>query len=94
MMKGRAMFTMLLSRVDMKTPVATMRKVGHLFAGEDTEGICCLWDTEGICCLWGKKSGIGRPDALALVDFFVMYRKSADPAKRIAATMAFYDCTH
>jgi hypothetical protein len=79
------MFTMLLSRVDMKTPVATMRKVGHLFAGEDTEGICCLW---------GKKSGIGRPDALALVDFFVMYRKSADPAKRIAATMAFYDCTH
>jgi hypothetical protein len=29
---------MLLSRVDMKTPVATMRKVGHLLAGEDTEG--------------------------------------------------------
>jgi hypothetical protein len=40
------MFTMLLSRVDMKTPVATMRKVGHLFAGEDTEGICCLWKKE------------------------------------------------
>ena len=33
---------MLLSRVDMNTPLATMRNVGHLFAGEDTEGFCCL----------------------------------------------------
>jgi len=45
-MKGRAIFTMLLSRVDMKTPVATMRKVGHFFAGEDTEGIGCLGEKE------------------------------------------------
>jgi len=42
------MFTMLLSRVDMKTPVATMRKVGHLFAGEDTEGFCCLKEKERV----------------------------------------------
>jgi hypothetical protein len=60
MMKGRAMFTMLLSRVDMKTPVATRRKVGHLFAGEDTGGSVAS----------GKKSGIFRSDALALADFF------------------------
>ena len=54
-MKGRAIFTMLLSKVDMKTPVATMRKMGHLFAGEDTGRSCCL----------GEKSGIGRPVAMA-----------------------------
>jgi hypothetical protein len=59
------MFTMLLSRVDMKTPVATTRKVGHLFAGEDTEGICCL----------GKKERVLAPAALPPADFFVVYRK-------------------
>jgi hypothetical protein len=49
------MFTMLLSRVDMKTPVATTRKAGHLFAGEDTEGICCL----------GKKRAGSRAGGIA-----------------------------
>jgi hypothetical protein len=29
--------------------VATMRKVGHLFAEGDTEGICCLGEKEREC---------------------------------------------
>jgi hypothetical protein len=27
-------------------------------------------------------------------DFFVVYRKSVDPAKRIAVKMAFYEANH
>lgn len=48
-----------------------------MFAGEYTEEICCL----------GEKNGIYKPDALGLADFFVLYRKSADPAKGIAVTI-------
>lgn len=72
-MKGKAIFTILLSRVDMKTPVATIRNVGHLFAGEDTEGVGCL----------RKKNGIHMPDAVPLT-ISLLYLKLIDPAKEIS----------